>query len=293
MEPLINLSLLYALTFLAAPDSGNALFATAVEKGLTAGGTTLKPPSPTFIDGQSADEQRVALLRIAGSERKLAELLADSVTAPYILKLGDVKAESTTLRSIDLWFVLHADLDAIKTDGFLRRGESGPIEAGNMRFEAKALTPEDLKPFPIDKPVADELYSHATGRLLDRILVESTDRIVATRSPDSLLITAATDARFGTNSRWPNRWSTIAREGTVERNGPPQPYAGSVGYTRISRWKANSGLVVVEAHVVLDEPKGWFDGAPILRSKFNLIAQDQIRTLRREMAKAKAKSTPK
>jgi len=44
--------------------------------------------------------------------------------------------------------------------------------------------------------------------------------------------------------------------------------------------------VVIEAHTVLAEPYGWFEGAPILRSKFNLIAQDQVRKLRREMSKS-------
>ena len=36
-------------------------------------------------------------------------------------------------------------------------------------------------------------------------------------------------------------------------------------------------------HVAFVEPDGWFQGAPILRSKFSVAAQDQIRTLRREL----------
>ena len=42
-------------------------------------------------------------------------------------------------------------------------------------------------------------------------------------------------------------------------------------------------------HMAFVEPDGWFQGAPILRSKFSVIAQDQIRSLRRELAKKRAK----
>ena len=35
------------------------------------------------------------------------------------------------------------------------------------------------------------------------------------------------------------------------------------------------------------EPDGWFQGAPILRSKFSVVAQDQIRSLRRGLRKRK------
>ena len=37
------------------------------------------------------------------------------------------------------------------------------------------------------------------------------------------------------------------------------------------------------------EPNEWFQGAPILRSKFSVIAQDQIRSLRRELARQRPK----
>ena len=269
--------------------SGHSAFATSIEKGLTAGGKTVKIPPPTFHDGQAADEQRAELRRVAGSDRKMEEMLADSVAAPYVLKLNDLVADGTTLRSIDLWFILHVGLDAIKADDPLRRADSGPIEAGNMRFEAKALTADDLKPDGVGPPAEGEAYSHSTGRLLDRILVESTDRIVVSRTPDSILVAGGTDPRFGPESRSPNRWSTIAWSGTSEKRGPAQPYLGSVGYAKITRWKGSLKTVVVETHFAFAEPKGWFAGAPILRSKFNLIAQDQIRAIRRELAKSLTK----
>ena len=45
-------------------------------------------------------------------------------------------------------------------------------------------------------------------------------------------------------------------------------------------------MLFVEAHFVFTEPHDWFEGAPVLRSKISLIAQDRIRKLRRELAES-------
>ncbi len=42
-------------------------------------------------------------------------------------------------------------------------------------------------------------------------------------------------------------------------------------------------------HMAFVEPDGWFQGAPILRSKFSAVAQDQIRSLRRGLARKREK----
>ena len=54
---------------------------------------------------------------------------------------------------------------------------------------------------------------------------------------------------------------------------------------KITRLAAEPNALLVEAHFVYVEPLEWFQGNPILRSKFGVIAQDQIRRLRREIAK--------
>jgi hypothetical protein len=62
-----------------------------------------------------------------------------------------------------------------------------------------------------------------------------------------------------------------------------------MSYAKISRLGVKPGAVVVEMHMAFVEPDGWFHGAPILRSKFGAVAQDQIRTLRRDLASKRAK----
>jgi hypothetical protein len=133
-------------------------------------------------------------------------------------------------------------------------------------------------------PGPDERLLHATGRLLDRIAVESTSRVIDSRSTDSLVVSAMTDRRFDNHERWPNRWSTLKQVEESERLGIAQPYVGGIGYLKATRLAAVPHSVFVELHFAFAEPQVWFSGAPILRSKLALIAQDQIRRLRRELA---------
>jgi hypothetical protein len=271
------------------PHARNALLADIQGAGLSVGGQVARLPEPTFTDGQTADEQRAALRELAGSDRAVEGFLRDSVTAPFLLKLRDVRADGATIRAGDLYFALRVSLDAIEPADLLGDARrSRPIEAGNMRFEAAVLTPEQARDGRLGAPGADEWFVHSTGRLLDRIAVETTNRLVATRSESSLVIAARTDPRCGPDDPWPNRWRTIERRGTGEVEGPAQPCAGGIGYVKISRLAGVADAVIVEVHFAFAEPRAWFDGAPILRSKFSLIAQDQIRALRRELA-ARAK----
>jgi hypothetical protein len=94
----------------------NPVLREVIDGGLKADGAVDKLPEPTFRDAMSAAEQRAALRKIAGSDRNLEELLRDSVTAPQVLRLRDVKGDAVTLRAGDLTFVLRADLDAINAE---------------------------------------------------------------------------------------------------------------------------------------------------------------------------------
>ncbi|CAN5913029.1 hypothetical protein BH23PLA1_BH23PLA1_13310 [soil metagenome] len=265
-----------------APDHGdNPVFAAILEKEIAIGSERFRLPEPTFRDEQSADEQRAALQELAGTDRGVEAFLRDSVTAPFQLKLQDLRDDQATLRVGSLYFVLHVDLEAIDPSQPARtdKGKFGPVEAGNMQFHGRVLEADDFQESPVEIAAgSDEWYLHSEGRLLDRIVVETTDRLTASRTEDSIVLASMTD------DRWPdNRWATLPR-GRDETPGDWQPYVGGIGYTKFTRLKGVEGAVIVEAHFAFVEPRAWFDGAPILRSKFSLIAQDQIRRLRRELA---------
>lgn len=263
----------------------NLAFRAGIDEGLSAGDAQVKLPEPTFADGQTAEQQHAALVAIVRSSRGADQMLQDSISAPHRLLTKDVKGDGVVIRSVDLYFVLRGvDLDAIKPQDAFRQLGGEPMEAANMRFETRLLKEADLP----DSATSDhEWRIHATGRLLDRIAVETTDRVVASRSEDSLVFASRTDAKFGVEGKFPNRWSTITQKATGDVFGPPQVYAGGIGYVKMTRLKNPAGAIMVEAHMAFSEPLAWFDGAPILRSKFGLIAQDQVRRLRRELQKAK------
>jgi hypothetical protein len=104
------------------------------------------------------------------------------------------------------------------------------------------------------------------------------------------VIASATDAAFANAGEFSNGWKPLSKPGGAE--GAPaarQAYAGGISYAKISRVAFKPGALFVEMHLAFIEPDGWFQGAPILRSKFSLAAQDQIRSLRRELAKQRKK----
>jgi hypothetical protein len=239
-------------------------------------------PNPIVHDGQTADAQRAALRHIAGSDVALRDLLRNSVTAPFKLKHRSADYPEGTVRLIDLWFVVHADLDELHLKDLSARSDKGSAEAGNMRFEARSLSQEELQGRKLVPKPEVELYVHTSGRLFDRIGVETTGRSYATRSAESLVVASQTVAAFDEGSELPNRWWNIGRN---NERGDMHSYPGGSGYAKVSKLAFQPGALLVEAHVAFAEPKAWFDGAPILRSKISLIAQDQVRRLRRGIAK--------
>src|SRR5437762_13331854 len=93
------------------PDHAkNSVYVAVLSQGLTSGGQAVRLPEPRLRGGQEADAQRAALREVAGSDRALEELVRNSVTAPYIIKVRDAKAADAMIRIVGLWFVVYADI---------------------------------------------------------------------------------------------------------------------------------------------------------------------------------------
>lgn len=288
MPVLLPLSILFLLGQTPAPEpahAGNPTFADLIGRGVELGPTTVRFDPPALRDDQDADAQRAALRAVAGSDANAAELLRDSVTAPFVLKVRELVTEGDTLvRAADLWFVVRADFDQLDPDQ-VRLGAGEPVEVANMRFTVGEPDQDSLRKAGVEPGGRGTRFVHVDGRLLDRIGVGATDRIVTTRSGGSLVVASRTDPAFGADGPLGNRWWPIVRKSGRDEAGAARPYAGAVGYVKVSRYLPEPGVLVVEAHVAFAEPRAWFDGAPILRSKIGLAAQDQIRRLRRELQK--------
>ena len=271
---------------------GNQVYVDAIRSGFHADGATIRFPGPILKDGLDANQQHAALLKLSGSERALADLLRDSVTAPFLLKVRDRKMTDATVRIVDLWFVVRGDLASLDPVEVASQASGKAVEAGNMRFASRLLTDDELKPRGRSSHRGRDRarwFVHLEGRLLDRIAVEATNEAVATRTEESMVIAGRTDPVFDSDTTLANRWRTLGQDGQA---GSGQPFRGGLNYAKISRLKQPPGALLVEFHGAFSEPEAWFQGNPILRSKFAPIAQDQIRRLRRELLKNGPNSAP-
>lgn len=272
--------------------AGNPVYVDALRSGFHADGATIRFPGPILKDGLDANQQHAALLKLSGSERALADLLRDSVTAPFLLKVRDRKMTDATVRIVDLWFVVRGDLASLDPVEVASQASGKAVEAGNMRFASRLLTDDELKPRGRSSHRGRDLarwFVHLEGRLLDRIAVEATNESVATRTEESMVIAGRTDPVFNSDTTLANRWRTLGQDGQA---GSGQPFRGGLSYAKISRLKQPPGSLLVEFHGAFSEPEAWFQGNPILRSKFAPIAQDQIRRLRRELLENGPNSAP-
>ncbi len=281
---LVVLRCLFAGPGIGEVHAKNPVYQGLVTEGASLGGTRVRLPEPRLRDDQSADEQRMTIQEIAGGERAAAELLADSITAPLILKVRDEKTPGgDTIRLADLFFAVHADYGRLDPHEAAKKAANKATEVANMRVLTKIMPPNHPGG---DCPAVRSWRTHLSARLLDRIEVEATDEVVASRTDRSLLVATRLDPTSDRDAEFPNLWRSLDRDGKPD--GASHPYVGGVSYTKISKLAGTHDTLFVEAHFAFLEPKPWFDGAPILRSKFAPIAQDQVRRLRRE-SKAQAR----
>ncbi len=271
----------------------NAVYNQVLGEGLDAGRERIRLPAPRLLDGQDASAQRITLREVAGSDRALDDTLRNSITAPYIIRVHDVKVPDSTIRAADLWFVVHADLKQLDPAQEAARTDQKEVEAANMWFQTRLLKPADLGAAGVEPaalaPGQSIWYSHVHARLLDRIDFEVTNQVMATQSAESVVIASRTDPSFAKAGPLANGWKPLAPAGGRTAEGPARPYAGGISYAKISRIALVPGALLIEIHAAFVEPEEWFQGAPILRSKFSVVAQDQIRSLRRELARKKGK----
>ena len=264
-----------------------------LDHGLEVGGQKVVLPRPRLTDGQDEAAQRTALREVVSSDRALEDLLRDSVTAPYVIKVRDQKATGATIRIADVWFVVYADLKQVDFGQEAARTDEKESEVANMWFQTRLLKDDDVRKAGVKPPQTtagqNSWYSHVHARLLDRIDFEATNQVVATQSPESMVVASRTDPAFDKVPALANAWKPLSRDDPKKSAEPAKPYEGGLSYAKISRLKFKPGAILVEMHMAFVEPDGWFEGNPILRSKFSVIAQDQIRSLRRELAKKRAK----
>ena len=90
-------------------------------------------------------------------------------------------------------------------------------------------------------------------------------RAKLSRGVESVTLAATLDPRFAQDREFPNAWRSLKLDdaGRVAV-GPARPYVGAAWYCKATKLKQPLGAVLVEYHIVFDEPERWFNGANLL-----------------------------
>jgi hypothetical protein len=285
----------------ATPEVENPVFHELVEKGVTmSDGSTMKLPPPFLADGLDAAAQQAALAKLCDARTPLSEVMRKASSAPIVMKVRTLKAgedEAPSIRAIDFWFVAHGDWNTLNSKEFLeslaQRDDDGKSQ---VVLKSGILTDEEMakrKLAVANRDGREERFVYTTFSLFERVDISATRWAVLVRGRNSVLAAAKIDRRFDHDGDYPNQWRPWLRDERAEIHlGPAQPYPWAGGYAKITRLTQPTGAVVLECHLVYEEPYTWFDGANLVRQKAPLMVQEKARTFRRKLAIASAKKAP-
>ena len=261
----------------ASHTEANPVYKFLIDEGVFEGEAPGRLPKPTMADGASAAEQLDVLNTIGAPRHDFKSLTRNSIVAPHLVDIHTVESGDSErpLQSIEFWFIAHADMRTMSDKAFL----DSLLTAEDS--EGKALNEAELKQRGIALSDADrESYGQIIFPLLKKVQLHATGHSYWSRTKDSLLTASVIDPRFRDDKSYPNQWRPLDREG---KPGKAQPYTGAGLYMKITQLQAPAGAVFVECHIRGVEPKGWFNGRNLLRSKLPPAIQSQVRTARQQM----------
>ncbi len=276
-------------------------------KGITADGQTVRLPEPTLADGLDAAAQRDAIAAVADRNHPLEALLRKSVVAPLLLKMADGNAEAGAadsthddaaprdgLKRVDLWFIAYGKIETLGDESFWKawhqQGSTTGAKSDNPRDLQSArsamLTADELKARGIHD-ATDERHLSADVTLFNELRLSATQQAMQTRTAESIILAGAIDPRFAADKDYPNRWWRLDRDDAGQlKSGPSHDYSAAGWYVKATKLHEPEGAMLVEYHLVFEEPTGWFNGGNYLRSKLPVIAQDGVRRFRRHLTGA-------
>ena len=262
----------------ATHADANPVYKRLLEQGVFDGKPQGHLPQPTMADGLDAAAQMTILNTLGAPRHDFKSLTRDSIVAPHLVDIHTVKSgdPERPLQSIEFWFVAHADMKTMSDKAFLDSLLTAEDSEGDTLDTAKL----EARGIKINDPER-ESYGQIVFPLLKKVRLYATGHSYWSRTNDSLLTASIVDSRFREDKDFPNQWRPILdRDGKL---GDPEPYTGAGLYMKITQLHQPAGTVFVECHIRGVEPKGWFQGRNLLRSKLPPAIQNQVRTARKQM----------
>jgi hypothetical protein len=294
----------------AQGQTSNPIYNQLIQQGVPFGGALRKIRPPTLPDGLNAAQQQQEIKKVldvknsnsTGQPITYTAFIdkAAGINAPYVLLIDDEKlgygGSAQPGHSIDLWFVVYGKLDAITDPKFLKE-QFQP----DKKDRIDVLKAADL-PLGMPAPGAREWVVHGQFMIFSndiRVRVRGTAHAMETTNANSSILAAITDQRFNNNPNFPNEWRPVLRDSNQQvvrdAKGGPQlgqrtPYNSTGGYIKTTTLVQPTDAIMVEYHLVYDEPPTWFGGQNLLRSKLYTKTQDDVRSFRRRVGDASKKA---
>ncbi|HWY87215.1 MAG TPA: hypothetical protein VNX28_10850 [Gemmataceae bacterium] len=282
------LAIIFTILLLDASEMDNPLLKELLAKGLPLpAGPTLRLPPPLMTNALTPQQQHVVVSKAAGSAVPLDLFLKKTDAAPFALKINSVESTGKRLaQTVDLYFIAYGNLDRVVREDVLNQLIGTDAKKGKNIGKAEPLSPAALEERGIkvlQAPNLEERYAGLDIFLLERVKITGITRNVKTYGPGWAELAMQLDPRFDNDKKDPNSWRSYSP--LNETLGPPQPYTGLGGYARVTKLAQPAGALFFELHVALHEPEAWFGGPNLLRSKLPLVIQENVRNLRRKLAR--------
>jgi hypothetical protein len=240
--------------------------------------------SPALVDEQDAATRAKALASIAGGAG-WKRFSRKSVVAPVSIDLEYLKDTrgNRVGHLVHLAFVVHASLETLQDKDLMKQmfGQE-KAELDDETTDSKEVTDQELSRLGINKG-DNTSFVMVEIPLLEKVLARGVLQAQQSTARDILTIAIEADPRFSDR----NAWARIVGEKNAT-DGDWHPYQGAAGYLSISRLSETDGkglgsACLIESRFVIHEPKQWFSGSNLLRSKLPLMLQESARSLRRKL----------
>ena len=291
---LLSVSLFPLVGFAAGDGSDNRVFSQLVDDGIEVDGRAVKLPEPTLSPAADQKAQADIVRQVAGKKHRYGDFVRRSPVAPISLEVKTVGESSDPERAqkVDVWFVAYGELSDLTSEDLFQQLIAGG-DPKSQQGESQPLTDAELRERKLSIDSSDEReesYFHMQSELLEKVELSGISHGMVTHGEHHVLAASLLDAKFRDDPDYPNRWRPIVRASSGKTElGKPHPYAGLGGYCHAVELSEPKGAIFIECHLIINEPHGWFNGANLLSSKMPILMQDNVRRLRRKLARPRAK----
>jgi hypothetical protein len=276
-----------ALGFGDAAAVENPLAKDLVKKGLALPLGPVQLPAPVMADGLTAADQTAVIKKLTTN---YAGFIRNKDVSPHKLTITAIEGANKERigQKVDLYFVAYGNLNSAVSNDVMEQLLGNPknnIGKGNAAF----LTEEQLKMRGITAVKSkglEERYSILNFELLDKVQLSGVGRAFKTNGSTAIVSAMQLDPSFAKDKQFPNQWRPVDLKNGKKVIGIPKDYEGFGGYVRMTELKEPAGALFVEFHLVLNEPREWFDGRNLIKAKLPLAIKTRVESFRRQLAKA-------